>query len=712
DFITQRSGENYSREITLINFLAGFHVLDDIFLISKEGHRMMVALGWHLEEIHVTWAHLEKKRTRLRTCIKIHQEVLFLERGDGVAGIKRRRHDLFGDGVWILVMASQRSRLKVDLEPSTWRRSQKRQSIFSLCYLFRNPFSSTSIGDENHIRTLGDYSKSSHDGYRNTIELPVGNNVEPLRSDTIRLVQNGYSFHGLRFEDPNQYLKDFLKVVDSLDLDGANRERMRLCLFQFSLHDQASNWLERLPAGSITTWEDLTTRFLAQFFPPGRTVKLRNDILIRTIDQSVGGKLRDLNAKESWELLEDLALYDNESWNDPRDFAKPVKAIALSQDVPSISDRRLIELENQVQRLMEAHLAPIQPTQVNKVTTSCKICSDSHDTQYCMEDLEQAFVEYASSHTHEMGRSYRTKLEKSLVDFDFHHEKILSSLRTQRELQKDDMISKINLLWKTVSEKLDDAPISEAKEESSMEACKAEFMDHEMSEETKDVKSEEEAEEETEDEAEEEEKEGNPKHFDTFPTMNELKYHEWLLKNPWLPWVKAKIRTGNVNNVKFSYTTSVIDHYLGSVVFGKPFIEETGLMYNKEEGMVMLERDKERIFKMPHKMDMFKHIDFAERGTDCIPPFIIESDDDNCEKTHYSGSLDLGPEYKYDEYGCKGIRSLMSAKARRKNKGEVTLYLTRRILEVLRKFHLTTLGGRFNQLSHVSSPLLSKPEEY
>nr|GFB38586.1 zinc finger, CCHC-type [Tanacetum cinerariifolium] len=32
--------------------------------------------------------------------------------------------------------------------------------------------------------------------------------------------------------------------------------------------------------GSITTWEDLTTRFLAQFFPPGRTVKLRNDILM------------------------------------------------------------------------------------------------------------------------------------------------------------------------------------------------------------------------------------------------------------------------------------------------------------------------------------------------------------------------------------------------------------------------------------------------
>ncbi|GJS94297.1 zinc finger, CCHC-type containing protein [Tanacetum coccineum] len=50
---------------------------------------------------------------------------------------------------------------------------------------------------------------------------------------------------------------------DSLDFDGANRERTRMRLFQFSLRDQASNWLERLPAGSISTWEDLTTRFLA-----------------------------------------------------------------------------------------------------------------------------------------------------------------------------------------------------------------------------------------------------------------------------------------------------------------------------------------------------------------------------------------------------------------------------------------------------------------
>ncbi|GJZ50106.1 chaperonin CPN60-2, mitochondrial-like protein [Tanacetum coccineum] len=40
------------------------------------------------------------------------------------------------------------------------------------------------------------------------------------------------------------------------------------------------------------------------------------------------------------------------------------------------------------------------------------------------------------------------------------------------------------------------------------------------------------------------------------------------------------------------------------------------------------------------------------------------------------------------------------------------VYLMRRSFEILRKFHWMILGGRFNQLSHVSSPLLSKPWEY
>ncbi|GJZ38155.1 hypothetical protein Tco_0584346 [Tanacetum coccineum] len=50
---------------------------------------------------------------------QIHEEVLFTERGDGVAGIKRRRRDLFSDGVRDLATTSGRGQLKEDLESST-----------------------------------------------------------------------------------------------------------------------------------------------------------------------------------------------------------------------------------------------------------------------------------------------------------------------------------------------------------------------------------------------------------------------------------------------------------------------------------------------------------------------------------------------------------------------------------------------------------------
>ncbi|GJR91601.1 MAK10-like protein [Tanacetum coccineum] len=172
-----------------------------------------------------------------------------------------------------------------------------------------------------------------------------------------------------------------------------------------------------------------------------------NPVTRQTIDQLVGGKLRDLNPEESWAILEDLALYDNKSWNDPRDFAKPVKVIALPQDVPSTSDRRLIELKNQVQRLMEAHLAPTQPTQVNKITNPCEICSGPHDTQNCIENPKQAFFEYASSRTDETG-------EGLVSEFMASQDTRLSKFEADFKQQQNEMTNKIDIVLKAINDRI------------------------------------------------------------------------------------------------------------------------------------------------------------------------------------------------------------------------------------------------------------------
>ncbi|GJU41408.1 protein kinase-like domain, concanavalin A-like lectin/glucanase domain protein [Tanacetum coccineum] len=39
-------------------------------------------------------------------------------------------------------------------------------------------------------------------------------------------------------------------------------------------------------------------------------------------------------------------------------------------------------------------------------------------------------------------------------------------------------------------------------------------------------------------------------------------------------------------------TTSIIDHHLGEIIFGRPFIKEIGLVYNEEEGTVIFKQDE------------------------------------------------------------------------------------------------------------------------
>ncbi|GJY26232.1 hypothetical protein Tco_0400958 [Tanacetum coccineum] len=78
--------------------------------------------------------------------------------------------------------------------------------------------------------------------------------------------------------------------------------------------------------------------------------------------------------------------------------------------------------------------------------------------------------------------------------------------------------------------------------------------------------------------------------------------------------------------------------------------------------------------------------------------------------------LHLEKEMKFNQWRSNNFKSKhptpVKVEGEMDNEGEVTLYLMRRSLEVLRKFHWMILGERFNQFSHVSSPLLSKPWEY
>ncbi|GJU27225.1 hypothetical protein Tco_1165846 [Tanacetum coccineum] len=151
--------------------------------------------------------------------------------------------------------------------------------------------------------------------------------------------------------------------------------------------------------------------------------------------------------------------------------------------------------------------------------------------------------------------------------------------------------------------------------------------------------------------------------------------------------------------------SSIIEPRLSQVVLGKPFVEISNMTHDPPEGVVRFTNGTDEIaYKMPHKIEQYNSLsDLVKEHTKLV--YLRNKEDKRRGVEYvmrkilgfYKECLELGPEY------LTGVAN---------DEGEVTLYLTRRSLEVLRKFHWMTLGGRSNQLSHVSFPLLSKPGEY
>ncbi|GKE51911.1 hypothetical protein Tco_1487067 [Tanacetum coccineum] len=134
---------------------------------------------------------------------------------------------------------------------------------------------------------------------------------------------------------------------------------------------------------------------------------------------------------------------------------------------------------------------------------------------------------------------------------------------------------------------------------------------------------------------EEEEEDEDDENFTSFPTMKELSHHECFAYK--------------CDFMILEDTTSIIDRCLGEMVFGRPFIDKTGLVYDKEEGTVSFNQDKEKIkFKMPHTMEIFKQTRFMGASTDFIPPLAYE-ENFSSGRMHYYQSLLIGDEYRQDE---------------------------------------------------------------
>nr|GEU39980.1 hypothetical protein [Tanacetum cinerariifolium] len=170
-----------------------------------------------------------------------------------------------------------------------------------------------------------------------------------------------------------------------------------------------------------------------------------------------------------------------------------------------------------------------------------------------MENPEQAFVDYASSRNDKVGRKQFTTNQRPR-----NFNETANAWKEKPNFNwalTQTFISPQNGTFSTYSSsyqtKLKKA-LGDFDSRGSVKPNSAEYKDHKgtiKAKEKVEEKSEEEFKEETEEEIEEEVEE-DPEYLDTFPTTDELRYHELILKNPQPPWVSAKIRTRDIDNIK------------------------------------------------------------------------------------------------------------------------------------------------------------------
>ncbi|KAK4258621.1 hypothetical protein QN277_005052 [Acacia crassicarpa] len=120
-----------------------------------------------------------------------------------------------------------------------------------------------------------------------------------IKGVMIQMLNAARQFGGLPSENLHLHLKTFMEVCDSFVIPGIPPDAIRIKLFSFSLRDKARTWLNNLPANSITTWNDLGSKFLLKFFPPTKNAQLRRDI---TNFQQKPGE----STYEAWDRFKDL----------------------------------------------------------------------------------------------------------------------------------------------------------------------------------------------------------------------------------------------------------------------------------------------------------------------------------------------------------------------------------------------------------------------
>ena len=108
---------------------------------------------------------------------------------------------------------------------------------------------------------------------------PIEANNFKLKPTLITMVQQHEST-GHPSEDPNEHLGRFMRMENTVKLNGVRPDVIKFQLFPFSLRYVVATWFNSLPMGSMNTWEELVEAYMSRFFPPALTAERRGEIIV------------------------------------------------------------------------------------------------------------------------------------------------------------------------------------------------------------------------------------------------------------------------------------------------------------------------------------------------------------------------------------------------------------------------------------------------
>ncbi|GJV50939.1 reverse transcriptase domain-containing protein [Tanacetum coccineum] len=281
-------------------------------------------------------------------------------------------------------------------------------------------------------RTMAELLRAPTEGNAEAIVVPpIPAESFELKHSLLNLVTSK-QFFGFEKEDPHAHIRWFNKITSTMKYKDVPDSAIKLMLFPFSIDGPARIWLEKEPPRSITTWDDLVSKFINKFFPPSKTTNLRNEIsnfqqrfdepfhetwdrfkdLLRacphhgftelhqldtfynslnptdqdSLNSAAGGNLLERSSQDVLKIIENKSKVRT-SRNRPvvAKVSTNTSTSGLSPDVAALTDA--------VKALLLKNTTP-PPASVKAVEESCVTCGGPHPYYQCLATDGNAFPGY------------------------------------------------------------------------------------------------------------------------------------------------------------------------------------------------------------------------------------------------------------------------------------------------------------------------------